>query len=199
MFGGHLNLSITKTKDSEHEFGVDASAAPEQDITTRDSQGKRVGVPGKVDAYRWMTFYLAPQAEHHDLFFNQVVDPIWLAQSGDASAVALRQARQDSKRPAAWRVLHRVTYVSRVLEPLSDQPPSLEKTLRSLDIASNYELVRTLEPLLRGKTGRYAEFGPAVRAAVAMYLPDLTPHVDEIVSYLVLYYGIPDAPQLHTS
>lgn len=199
MFGGHLNLSITKTKDSEHDFGVDASAAPEQDITTRDSQGNRVGVPGKVDAYRWMTFYLAPQAEHHDLFFNQVVDPIWLAQSGDASAVALRQARQDSKRPAAWRVLHRVTYVSRVLEPLSNQPPSLEKTLRSLDIASNYELVRTLEPLLRGKTGRYAEFGPAVRAAVAMYLPDLTPHVDEIVSYLVLYYGIPDAPQLRTS
>ena len=195
MFGGHLNLSITKTADSEHEFGVDASVAPDTDITAVVGT-QRVKVPGKVDAYRWMTFYLAPRPENHDLFFNQVVDPIWLAQSGDAPAVALRQARQDTKRPAAWRVLHRVTYVSRVLAPLSDQSPPLEQALHKLDIASNYELIRTLEPLVRGRTARYADFEPAVRTAVLRYLPDLSADVDQILAYLVLYYGIPDAPQL---
>jgi hypothetical protein len=35
-----------------------------------------------------------------------------------------------------------------------------------------------------------------VRRAVASYLPDLQPHVDHILAYLVLYYGVSDAPQL---
>jgi hypothetical protein len=195
MFGGHLDLSITKTAESEHEFGVEAAVATEQDITSVVG-GKRVRTAGKVDAYRWMTFYLAPQPEHHDLFFNQVVDQIWLAQSGDPAAVALRQARQDVKRPAAWRVLHRVTYVSRVLAPPTTGSAPLEQAMHKLDITSNYELIRTLEPVLRGRTTTYSEFEAAVRTAVQRYLPDLVDNVDEIVAYLVLYYGVPGAPQL---
>jgi hypothetical protein len=31
---------------------------------------------------------------------------------------------------------------------------------------------------------------------VASYLPDLQPHVDQILEYLVLYYGVTDAPTL---
>lgn len=36
----------------------------------------------------------------------------------------------------------------------------------------------------------------AVRNAVATYLPDLLPHTDDILAFLVLYYGVSDAPQL---
>ena len=196
MFGGHLDLSVTKTMDSERSFEVDVTAEGEQDITTVDGSGTHVKAPGKVDAYRWLTFYLSPRTDNHDAFFNQVVDPIWLEQSTDPAAAALRQARQDSKRPAAWRILHRVTYVSRVLAPVGTDQQPLEQALASLDIASNYELIRTLEPFVRGRTGSYPDFVAAVRSAVATYLPDLVPHLTDILGFLVLYYGVVDSPQL---
>ncbi len=197
MFGGHLNLSVTKEANTQVSFGVASTATPEQDITVVDGAGNRRPQPGKVDAYRFMTFYLAPRSDHHDLFFNQVVDPIWLAQSSDPAAAALRQARQDAKRPGAWRILHRVTYVSRVLGSVAGQQAApLDQALRTLDIQSNYELIRTLEPFVRDKAARYVDFAAAVRRAVAAYLPDLQPHVDQILAYLVLYYGVSDAPQL---
>ena len=161
-----------------------------------DGTGQHVKAPGKVDAYRWLTFYLAPRVDNYDAFYNRVVDPIWLAQSGDPSAVALRQARQDGKRPAAWRVLHRVTYVSRVLAPVGSVQQPLDQALASLNIASNYELIRTLEPFVRGRTGNYHDFVAAARTAVTTYLPDLLPHIDNILAFLVLYYGVSDAPQL---
>ena len=196
MFGGHLDLSVTKTMDSQQSFEVDVVVGGEQDITTVDGTGQYVKAPGKVDAYRWLTFYLSPRPDNYDAFYTQVVDPIWLAQSGDPAAVALRQARQDGKRPAAWRVLHRVTYVSRVLAPSNDTQQPLEQALATLNISSNYELIRTLEPFVRGRTAQYADFVATVRNAVTTYLPDLLPHIDDILAFLVLYYGVSDAPQL---
>ncbi len=196
MFGGHLDLSVTKTLDSQKSFEVDVVAGGEQDITTVDGTGQHVKAPGKVDAYRWLTFYLSPRPDNYDAFYNQVVDPIWLAQSNDPAAVALRQARQDGKRPAAWRVLHRVTYVSRVLAPVGSVQQPLEQALASLNISSNHELIRTLEPFVRGRTAQYHDFVAAVRQAVTTYLPELLPHIDDIVGFMVLYYGVGDAPQL---
>jgi hypothetical protein len=196
MFGGHLDLSITKTMDSQKSFEVDVVAGGEQDITLLDGNGDHVKAPGKVDAYRWLTFYMSPSSSNHDSFYNQVVDPIWLAQSTDPSAAALRQARQDGKQPPAWRILHRVTYVSRVLAPVGSTQQPLDQALASLNIASNFELIRTLEPFVRGRTASYAGFAAAVQNAVATYLPDLTPHLADILNFLVLYYGVGDAPQL---
>jgi len=198
MFGGHLDLSVTKQMDSQRSFEVDVTTGGEQDITTVKADGTRVKQPGKVDAYRWMTFYLEPEAANHDLFFNRVVDPIWLAESSDPAAAALRQAQQDAKSPAAWRVMHRVTYVSRVLEDVgaADQAP-VDKAIASLDLTSNYELVRTLEPYVRGRTGSYPDFAQAVRSAVAAHLPDLLPHIGDVLTFLVLYFGVADAPQLN--
>ena len=51
LFGGHLDLSVTKTMDSERAFEVDMTAGGEQDITVLDSSGNHVKGPGKVDAY----------------------------------------------------------------------------------------------------------------------------------------------------
>jgi hypothetical protein len=61
---------------------------------------------------------------------------------------------------------------------------------------SNYELIPTLEPFVQGRTARYGDFVAAVRHAVTTYLPDLLPHIDDILAFLVLYYGVSDTPQL---
>ncbi|GAA0279195.1 hypothetical protein GCM10009527_089440 [Actinomadura nitritigenes] len=191
--GGHLELGVSKTRDSETAFGLAVTLPPGQDIGTVDAQGRWVRDPGKVDAYRFMTFYLSPQSEHHDLFFNQVVDPIWLDQSADPGAIALRQARQDGKRPACWRILHRVTYVSRVLPPLQDARTPVERALRDLDIDSNYELIKLMAPFVRGKTARYADFRAAVDATIDRYFPALADHRKEILDFLARYFDVTGA------
>jgi len=199
LFGGHLNLTVTKAVNSDTSFGVSVSVTPESDIFGLDDTGQVARTPGKVDAYRFLTFYLEPEVENFDRFFNQVVDPIWLDKQDSPEAAALAGARQTSSRPPCWRIMHRVTYVSRVLAKTADQPATatpLEKALVDLDIASNYQLIKTLEPFVRDRAGNYADFGRAVRAAVANYLPDLQPHVDEIVEFLVRYYGVTDSPAL---
>jgi hypothetical protein len=127
------------------------------------------------------------------VFFNQIIDPIWLATSDKPAAAALRGARQPAKRPACWRVLHRVTFVSRVLAPVAAAGDPFTQALRGLDIASNYELIKAIEPDVIGRTANPGEFMAAVRQAVASRLPDLLPHVDQVVSFLVLYYGVGNA------
>jgi hypothetical protein len=201
MFGGHLDLSVSKTRESETSFGLDVSLSPEQDIARRDPDGNPVLGPdgrpvpadGKVDAYRFMTFYLAPRNDHHDLFFNRVVDPLWL-NGNDPGAVALRQARQPGKQPACWRVLHRVTFVSRVLPAPTGQPTTLAEALPTLDISSNYGLVMRLGPYVARATGDYPTFAGAVGDAVARRLPQLQPHLAEVVAVLAQYYGVLPTP-----
>jgi hypothetical protein len=191
--GAHLELEVSKRTDTDTDFGVAVAVAPESDITRLDEHGVHIPQPGKVDAYRFMTFYLAPSGDYHDLFFQQVVDPIWLDQSTDPAAAALREARQPAQRPACWRVLHRVTYVSRILESISPQADAFTQAMRALDLNSNYELVRTLAPYLTGRTAGYGDFVLAVRQAVHRRLPDLLGHLDQVTAYLTQYYGL-DGP-----
>jgi len=181
---------VSKRIDTDTDFGVAVAVTPEADITHLDATGRHVPQPGKVDAYRFMTFYMAPSGDHHDLFFQQVVDPIWLEQSADPAAVALRGARQPAQRPACWRVLHRVTYVSRILEPVSPQPDAFTQALRALDLNSNYEMVRTLAPYVASRTASLGDFVLAVRQAVQRRLPDLLGHLDQVTEYLAGYYGL---------
>jgi len=188
--GAHLELEVSKRTDTDVDFGVAVAVTPERDITHPDDHGRHVPQPGKVDAYRFMTYYLAPSGDHHDLFFQQVVDPIWLEQSTDPAAAALREARQPAQRPACWRVLHRVTYVSRILESISPQADAFTQAMRRLDLNSNYELVRTLAPYVAGRTASYGDFVLAVRQAVRRRLPDLLGHLDQVTAYLAQYYGL---------
>jgi hypothetical protein len=67
--------------------------------------------------------------------------------------------------------------------------------MRALDLNSNYELVRTLEPYVAGHTGTYGEFVAAVRTALTRRLPDLLGHVDQVTDYLVQYFGVDGAPR----
>jgi hypothetical protein len=206
LAGGHLNRTVTKSREATTGFALNVDlGGVEGDVYLRDTEGKLVmdlsearnhrpkRQPGRVDAYRFMSFYLEPKSDHFDAFFNKVVDPIWLEQSDSANAAALREVKQDDKRPPCWRIMHRVTYVSRVLPPLSDAAPaSLESTLQALNIDSNYELIKQLEPYVSDSLGSYPEFAQALRTAIEANLPELVPHLEAVTGYMSLYFGLMD-------
>jgi hypothetical protein len=181
----------TRTKDTTRSFSIDVSVDKvERDIYRRDPDGSASDrkEPGKVDAYRFMTFYLEPHVRNHEDFFERVVDPMWLQES-DPSAAALRQVRQPSANAGCWRVFHRVTYVSRVLERTGAPPASLEAKLPRLDIASNYELLRQLEPYLAAATWQTSlELQRVVGSALAASgLQELLVNSREIAGFMEDY------------
>ncbi|MFI6515402.1 LamG-like jellyroll fold domain-containing protein [Spirillospora sp. NPDC050679] len=198
-FGGGLSTTRTRSKQSSRTFGLNVQCAPSGDLQKQDAGGKPVFdaagrpvlVPGKVDAYRFLTFYLGETSANFDDFYNKVVDPVWLANSGAPDAAALLQARQSATKPPCWRILHRVTFISRVLPPVPPPgAPPLEKAMRAENIDSNYELIKRLEPYVRTATTGTGELGTATRAALAAHLPELLPHATDITNYLARYYGI---------
>jgi hypothetical protein len=202
MAGFQIRYSESKTRESQTSFNLNVEVNPERDIYLRDVNGYVLdlnGEPkkqaGKVDAYRFMTFYLEPSKTNFDRFFSSVVDPLWLAQSKDPNANALREAKAAAaKRPPCWRIFHRVTYVSRVLPdipsataPLSD----LEQTLTTIpDVNSNYELIQKLDPYVRNHKGSLGELEQAIAEILTRALPELLPHQGEIVRFMADYYGL---------
>ncbi|MGG6237505.1 LamG-like jellyroll fold domain-containing protein [Nodosilinea sp. AN01ver1] len=218
LFGGRLNVQANKSVQSENAFSVDVSVDNvERDVFLRDAAGnvlfdnsnplipRALRHPGRVDAYRFMTFYLEPQADHFDHFFSQVVDPIWLEQSTDANALALRGLRDANKgpgtKPPCWRIFHRVTFVSRVLPPIgSTKPlPALEAKMRELSIDSNFELIKRLDPFVADKVDDFGEFSQAIHDTIATFMPELQPHAATITEFMRLFYGVAEATSLADS
>ena len=74
--------------------------------------------PGKVKTFRTYEFFLQPSQQNADDFWNTVIDPVWLANSPDTDAAAMRTAVANASVP--WRLLHRVTYCERFLPPVSN-------------------------------------------------------------------------------
>jgi hypothetical protein len=211
LFGGHLEVIKTKGKETEKSFSINVEVLGEEDIQlyvnteaekqkypnrnegggAYDETGKPIKRPGKVDAYRFMTFYLEPTKDNFEDFFHKVVDPIWLEESNDPNAVALRQANQSDKKPKCWRVLHRVTFVSRVLPEIeAPNVPPMEKAIRTVNIDSNYELIKKLEPFVKNKTQDATIFADAVRNTLKAHLPELQPFEADIIEYAALYFGV---------
>ncbi len=205
MAGYHLNTTTTKAEEAQNSFSLDVSLDVERDIQKRDTRGKLIikkgktkNIPGKVDAYRFMSFYLQPSLEHFEEFRYKVVDPKWLEESNEPNANAIREAinaqqkaTKDSEKSIPWRILHRVTYVSRVLPDYKpDTIESVEKKMAAANISSNWELIKMLEPYVRDKTDDYVTFTDAVRDAVENYLPELIPAKEDIVQYMCLYYQV---------
>ncbi|GET43919.1 LamG domain-containing protein [Microseira wollei] len=201
--GGGFSITKTKSKDAEKSFSLALNLAVPGNLQKTkpdannewkpffDAQGNPAIAPGKVDAYRFKTFYLDSSERNFEDLFGKVVDPIWLAQSNHPNAAALRQANQSDKKPPCWRVFHRVTFISRILPQFPDNTaPTLESTLKAENIDSNWELIQKLDPFVRNQTHDAAAFSDAVRQALRNYLPELIPHSDEIITYLALYYGI---------
>ena len=75
--------------------------------------------PGKVSLFRTYTFFLQPSQGNSDEFWNTVIDQVWLANSPDADAVAMRSAQGNQSIP--WRLLYRVTYTQRFLPPVANE------------------------------------------------------------------------------
>ena len=75
--------------------------------------------PGKTNLFRTYAFFLQPSQNNSDDFWNTVIDPIWLANSPDPDAAAMRSAQGNISIP--WRLLYRVTYSERFLPPISTE------------------------------------------------------------------------------
>ncbi|MFE3072518.1 LamG-like jellyroll fold domain-containing protein [Streptomyces sp. NPDC059247] len=196
--GGGTTTTRHRSKEATRTHSLSVACTPTNDLQKYDEKGSPVELngtpvlaPGKVDAYRFMTFYLGQDSAHFDDFYNKVADPTWLADSAEANATALRQARQSDHKPPCWRILHRVTYISRILPPIPpDGAPPVDTVLKELDIPSNYELIRRLDPYVRTATTSQAHLATATRTALTAHLPQLLPHADSIITFLTDYYGI---------
>ncbi|MCA9693711.1 MAG: hypothetical protein KC636_29245, partial [Myxococcales bacterium] len=105
--GGGLSRTKAKSERAKTSFTVevavnvpgDLQKFNPEDLTRVYEDGKPVIVPGKVDAYRFMTFYLHGDAENGADLFNKVIDPIWLEQSNHPNAAAMRQAKAAAAEP----------------------------------------------------------------------------------------------------
>lgn len=200
--GGGMSVTKTKTKETEQTFGLKVAVDVPTDLNlyernefgtykTKYVDDNVVPVPGKVDAYRFKSFYLDSRTDNFDDLYGKVIDPIWLADPSNPNAIAMRQARQSDSKPPCWRVFHRVTFVSRLLPSLMDATaPPLEKSLRAQNIGSNWQLIQRLDPFVKDKTGDVSRFAEAVRNTLDRYLPELIPNGEEIINYLISYYGI---------
>ena len=155
LFGGHIHSSVTKSKEEGGSFGLEVKVDAEGFLGGKydEAQESYSGdVPGKVTAYRFKTFYLAPDKRSFDAFFEQVVDQNWLMTSDAPEAAALRLARGNEN--LAWRVLHRVTFVSRV-PPGYDALPTVEaaEPVRTVvDETGNHELIEQVADLVKKNT-----------------------------------------------
>jgi len=153
-----------------------------------DKNGIPLLRPGKVDAYRFMTFFKQPSISNTEFFFGTVVDPIWLNQSNTANASALRSADRGVN---TYRIYHRVTFVSRIIPPYTKpNAPPAEAALKAANINSNYELVRMLDPYLSKYTSDYTKFQEAFISILKKYYPALLQNQQEILKFFLSYYGI---------
>lgn len=195
--GSSFTLTKSKTKESKSSFGLEVNVtiptSPRYKYGGTDNRTLAKGLikPGVVDAYRFMTFYLEPKATNFTDLFTQVIDPIWLEESPDPYAQALRQARGNvDKAKPCWRIMHRVTYVSRILpEFQAEAPPSLEKAMRVSGIESNYMLIKKFEPYV-ANIADSGSFFTKIEHIIDNQLPEFRPYKSQIKTYLALYFNM---------
>lgn len=200
--GAGYSVTRKKSKQATRTFSLDVSCGPGAELQKFvgdkpqfDAEGKPILVPGRVDAYRFMTLYLDTTTDNFEDFYGKVIDPEWLDRGTDPNALALKRARQTETKPPCWRIMHRVTFVSRVLDT-GVSTPSLAQAMGSLGIASDYALITRLQPHLTGATKDFAALNKAARAALAGNFARLAPYADTIVGRLAAYYNLQpdDAP-----
>ncbi|MER7165791.1 LamG domain-containing protein [Micromonospora sp. NPDC000207] len=201
--GGGSSVTRTRAKSATKTFGLEVACTGGRDLQRYTADGKPVydpatnqpvTTPGRVDAYRFMTFYLDVTKDNFEDFYGKVVDPIWLATSPQAAA--LRQAHQADQKPPCWRVFHRVTFVSRLLDPVAaapNAPASLAKALQREGFSSIYDLIQTLEPDIKTSPANLANIAnltTATTETLTKKLYRLTPYTQEIVVHVARYLGI---------
>lgn len=172
LYSSATEVNAVKSREDGADFELEASANPDAWLYAPVINGDEVTfsespTEGKVDGYRYQAFMLAPDTEHASTFFNQVVDPNWLANSKDSNAAALREA--SSTRTGPWRVMYRVTYVSRI--PPKFQPVPAETQAPDERPPANLDYNALLVELVRanvegGSTPTPLQVGTGVAAVL---------------------------------
>ncbi len=147
LFTIQLNQTMTKSVERGRTLSMEVDLSGVERLGVTDYKDRPYQPGEKVDRYRFMSFFLEGSTDHYEEFFNQVVDPEWLA-GNDEEARALRQAR--GRKNKTWRVLHRVTHVER---------PALFNFGQDLR-----ELTRQADPPMF-----FTEFGPLQEAVATLY------------------------------
>ena len=152
LFSSATAITVVKTKSEGASFALMAKASPDTylyapRIAGGDVTFANAPTEGKVDGYRYMAIYAAPDEDHTQTFFRDVVDQAWLNTSRDPGAAALREATGAGNGP--WRVLYRVTYVSRI--PPKFQPAPAETLAPDVDPPANLVYNALLVQLVRDR------------------------------------------------
>jgi hypothetical protein len=124
-----VGLPLSNNLDTSQSY-----TQPQPSYTTGNADGLTGNLepydrPGKTNLYRTYVFFLRPTAENADNFWSTVVDPIWLLNSPDPDAAALRSAKGNGSIP--WRLFYRVTYSERFLPPISAGSTAIPQITRS--------------------------------------------------------------------
>ncbi len=126
-----IEVVSSKTKDRSNTVSLESAATPDWFLSAPDVNEEdetitysKAPAPGKVDGYRYMAFYLPPTQQNVEFFTNRLIDPVWIRQSQTPSAAALRQALMADN--GSWRVLYRVTYVSRIPPDFQASPELIQ-------------------------------------------------------------------------
>ena len=171
LFSSATAVTITKMKREGASFALMAKASPDSylyapRIAGGDVTFANAPTEGKVDGYRYMAIFAAPSEDHTTAFFQDVVDKTWLGTSRDPNAAALRGATGTSGGP--WRVLYRVTYVSRI--PPKFQPAPAETLAPDVQPPANLAYNAILVQLVRGQITvprpSPVEIGQAIAAVI---------------------------------
>lgn len=168
LYSSATEVNVVKSKEQGSSFDLAAETSPESYLFAPIIDGDNVTfaeIPteGKVDGYRYQAFMLAADASNGTTFFERVVDPNWLHNSNDSNAAALREASSTAAGP--WRVLYRVTYVSRI--PPRFQPAAAQTLSPDLqppaNLAYNTMLVQlVVEQIGTVKTPNSLQIGTAI-------------------------------------
>ncbi|MGR3375462.1 LamG-like jellyroll fold domain-containing protein [Salipiger abyssi] len=172
LLGNTWSMTATKSASASNAFSLACTVSPTEflsaPIMETDETGallfkgyEKTPAPGKVDAYRYMAFLLAPAAENFTAL-HQVVDPNWLNNATTAAAGAMREALGDATQP--WRLLYRTTYVSRVpapFQPVRDDTTSPTITPPA-NVPSNYWLMAIVNRFVPSPSPTPLEIGTAI-------------------------------------
>lgn len=179
LMGGHLEVTVLKKRDESRSFGLEVELDADSFLgrflgLDSPQPYSRDACPGKVEGYRFMTFYLPPDKRNAEQF-KDVVDDVWLERSDEPAAVALRQLAYDEN--GVWRVFHRVTYVSRVppeFQAVPDEtqaPPQREPA----NVGDNLELIRLVQLALGKSEPTPLNIGKAVHTVLDTTLTTTLP------------------------
>jgi hypothetical protein len=173
LFGSQIDITVKKSRSESQSFGMTASVTADPmlkawDPTANDSEGGYMAAlcPGKVNAYRFMSYYLAPTTDNSAAFINDVIDEDWYKYSDDPNAIALRSA--DIKSNKAWRILYRTTYVSRVPPAFNNAVDQTvgESVTRAISIEDNQLLITLVQTELGTSPPTKVNIGTAVTAVL---------------------------------